>query len=1445
MALAPVGSSPAEPPPIMVSSLAPNVGDTTSPVPQAPGYAPIQGLNESVSPENGSVSFGFQMPLPPGRQLTPGFSVSYNSAGAHYIASSSTTAANYVTENGVLASAGWSYSVPMLTFSASRVTPPGTEARCEVSSSYVYQSADGQRIPLQLTVAGFQWGADNASNACGSQYYPQVTEDHEGAWAARTQPDGTWWDYQPVTVFDPQGNTILFSGTAGFSNASVPQSITDRNGNTVNYTITTAGALTITDTLGRKITTNGFGQLTGDSISVPGMSNQFSVVWGNEFGSAVSNITSVGSSPCPTTTATMGSGKAVTSITGPQGTYTFSYDATFGLVDKITYPNGGYVRYVWGTNAESDEAQLTQFQNGAYSTCTARVDTPAITDRYLSADGTTETEHQHFTYSTAWDVNNPIVWDSKTTVVTTSDLVAGTSYTTTYTNTAGNLSAPTNAATFVGTEMPLAQNITRTDTSGNTLLNVTQTWQTDYPFQLADTQTALNGINTSETSYGYDTLARLTQQDDWGFPNGAKTRLREEDTTYASFAGGVNIMDRPLSIVIRDGGLNWASETDFGYDENTLTATSGIEQHTLITVPRANLTSLHRLLKSDGSSALVTTFAYDDTGQRLSTTDPAGNTTNYSYTDSFTTGTPPTPTNAYVTQVTDALGNTAKYSWNYAGGAMASSTDANTQQTSYTFDAWDRLDQTNAPDGGVTTYAYTPSTIETKRKIDANGDSSDQIQTVDGLDRASVAAHETSTGSWSRVDTCYNGLGLKSFASYPYSSSSNGGAPNCSAAGDSVTYDTLSRPTQVTHSDGTTILTSYTGNASETQDEGNGSVRVAKIGEQDGLGRLVSLCEVTSGVYGPGGTGSACGQDIAATGLLTTYRYDVLGELTSVSQGAETRSSSFDAASRLTQSITPETGTWNYVYDKDTNCSASSFPGDLVSRTDARGIHTCYQYDSDHDLTGKTYSDGTPSVTFTYGGATQLGIGNLVNTAGRLSSESTASNTGEVISYDTLGRPAVEYEITPNTWNASATFNFASGYDLAGDLTSFSYSKGDTATTAYNLAGEALSLSSAVNGTLISGVGYNAAGEETAATLGNGTSETRGYDARLRPNAITSGGYSFGVTSYTPDSGILTSTDSVNGGFTYTMDSLNRIASASCTSGGCSGDSATYNIDRYGNRWSVTGTLPGAAPPTLTFNNAHNQVDGWSYDANGNLLSDTVHTYEYDAENRLISVDNGTTATYVYGAGSQRVRENVGGQVEEFVYGAGPQDLTVVDGNQNPIETDYGFDGRNLATVNSGGSYFAGSDLLGTVRDRANSSGASIETGINWPYGGFRNYSNSISRIHYTDQFEDTESGLDYFGFRYYNTALGRFMTSDPAGMAVADPSDPQSWNQYAYVENQPTTSVDPTGLLGLSDVLGGGAEAGISLANPIVGFATGVAWALSGLFRSSALTCTPKAEPV
>jgi RHS repeat-associated protein len=68
-------------------------------------------------------------------------------------------------------------------------------------------------------------------------------------------------------------------------------------------------------------------------------------------------------------------------------------------------------------------------------------------------------------------------------------------------------------------------------------------------------------------------------------------------------------------------------------------------------------------------------------------------------------------------------------------------------------------------------------------------------------------------------------------------------------------------------------------------------------------------------------------------------------------------------------------------------------------------------------------------------------------------------------------------------------------------------------------------------------------------------------------------------------------------------------------------------------------------------------------------------------------------------------------------------------------------------------------------------------------------------QYHFTGKERDTESGLDYFGARYYASSMGRFMSPDPSQLAYADPTNPQSLNLYSYALNNPVINTDPSGL--------------------------------------------------
>jgi RHS repeat-associated protein len=110
---------------------------------------------------------------------------------------------------------------------------------------------------------------------------------------------------------------------------------------------------------------------------------------------------------------------------------------------------------------------------------------------------------------------------------------------------------------------------------------------------------------------------------------------------------------------------------------------------------------------------------------------------------------------------------------------------------------------------------------------------------------------------------------------------------------------------------------------------------------------------------------------------------------------------------------------------------------------------------------------------------------------------------------------------------------------------------------------------------------------------------------------------------------------------------------------------------------------------------------------------------------------------------------------------------------------------------------YAFSDWLGTKRVTTDPARTMTETCLSLPFGDALNCSGSIdpSEHHFTGKERDAETGFasgnDYFGARYYGSSIGRFMTPDSMPGSL---DDPQSWNLYSYVRNNPLKDTDPDG---------------------------------------------------
>jgi RHS repeat-associated protein len=109
-------------------------------------------------------------------------------------------------------------------------------------------------------------------------------------------------------------------------------------------------------------------------------------------------------------------------------------------------------------------------------------------------------------------------------------------------------------------------------------------------------------------------------------------------------------------------------------------------------------------------------------------------------------------------------------------------------------------------------------------------------------------------------------------------------------------------------------------------------------------------------------------------------------------------------------------------------------------------------------------------------------------------------------------------------------------------------------------------------------------------------------------------------------------------------------------------------------------------------------------------------------------------------------------------------------------------------------------DGVGNVLAVTNSSGVVVEQHDYLPFGqewcgtAICGAVTAGQPKRFTGKERDAETGLDYFGARYYGSKIGRFTTVDPVLNAKDALINPQKWNRYAYVSNNPLRYVDPDG---------------------------------------------------
>jgi RHS repeat-associated protein len=1319
------------------------------------------------------------------------------------------------------------------------ITYSSPHASCSVTayeySNFSYWDNSGTQHPFPYSLSG-AWVVGSGEGGCpptGPQPAPpwSGTATDGSSYTVSVTPSAGNPPTLSATLLDKNGKTIY----AAVAQQPPPSGFSqDRNGNLI-----TPNNGALTDTLGTTALTL-FGVAPNNttlSYTAPSGSTVFYTVKYTSY-TVQTNFGCSGISEYGPISNYLVSEIDLPDIAvNPNDKYLFAYESTpghtsnvTGRVKQITLPTGGTISYTYTSG------NLTGSAVGS-------------TDPIVCADGTTAGLERSTpdTGANYWNYARTQVsgkhWQTTITDPTTNQTV---------------IDFQQDSNTYGGYNFFETQRKTYQGSSSGTLLQTViscyngtttncPTTAVSSPFTQKTLYTQWPSGLESENNFLFNTYGLTTEEDDYDYGPGAPGGLlRKTLTTYASLGNG--IVSMPASIIVQNTSGSTVSEQTFAYDQGTLTTTSGTPQHsTTISGSRGNVTTANYYTNS--SAYLTKNFTYFDTGNVQTATDVNLGVTTYTYSSaSASCG------NSFPTGVTEAITTlTQSATWNCTGGVQLTSVDENNQTTTTLYnDAyfWRPASVTD-PAGAVTSSCYgllssstgsctaNSNQSESTLNLNSNNSTVDSLTTADGLGRQHVQQTRQSPSSttFDSIETDYDALGRPNRTTMPYNGTS--GQTNSSAPAVATTYDALGRVLSTTDANGGTTTYSYSNNdvLVTVGPAPSGENTKQRQLEYNGLGQLTSVCEITVTLSGYG----TCSQSNSQTGYWTKYTYDALGDLLTVTQNAQstsnqqTRTYAYDEMSRLTSETNPESGTTAYTYDSNSTCTPAS-SGDLVKRVDALGNISCFTYDALHRPLTVTYPSGSyASVTlskhFVYDAATVNSVAmaypmSRLAEAYTTSSSCTSKCTDIGFSYTQRGEITSVYQSTPHSggyYNVSQTYwPHGAPSQLSSSITGLpTISYGGTIGSTVGLDGEGRITQVTASGTgqqnPVTGVTYNNSSLPTQVNFGSGDNDIFAYD----PNTMRTTQYQFningqsstGALTWNPNGSMqkLVITDAFNSSDNQTCyygnpsasvagyDDLSRLISANC--GSAAAQTFSYdpfgNINKAGSPYSFNATYSATSNRITCIGGSGSNCSGGvipTYDANGNVTMDSLHTYAWDSDGNSITLDGiGLT----FDALDRMVEQNRSGTYTQIVYAPTGDKLALMSG-QSLSKAFVPLPGQATAVYTSSGlDHYRHSDWLGSARLTSSPTRTVLSTSAYAPFG--EPYAQTgTADLSFTGQNADTTStstSEDYDFLSREYSIQGRWPSPDPAGLAAASPGYPQSWNRYAYVLNNPLALIDPQGL--------------------------------------------------
>ena len=848
------------------------------------------------------------------------------------------------------------------------------------------------------------------------------------------------------------------------------------------------------------------------------------------------------------------------------------------------------------------------------------------------------------------------------------------------------------------------------------------------------------------TSRAYNAYGEQTSEYDYG----------DYDVTGDERTEVTGLYPNSTSYVVNKPGAVWTYD-GIGTSGALLTTTqSYYDNATSWSAPPPSAGLLTKELRwlSSPSSFVSTQREYDAWGNVTATIDELGERTETAFDSVY---------HLLPTSQTNALAQVTTTAWNAGCGSPTLETDLNGLATTMTYDVLCRLTERMEPGGRFERHSWVSlgnpaSQYERIEKPAADGTSEPlwSHRYLDGLGRTwrSVSNGPDAATGDIYVDRSYNARGKLAAVTVPYYWTGGGAQPTTYPT--TLGYDALDRLSKITGADGAYVTRSF-GLWSVTLTDQLGR---SQTDRRNADGHRISHAETVGGVT-----------------RTVNYVYDARGDLAqSIDPNGNVLGFVTDSLGRVIQMTDPDSGLWTYEYD---------VAGRLTAKTDAKSDRTTLSYDPLGRKASKTSNAGTgwaTTVSWTYD-QPRVGFYNV----GKLTAMSDSAG-GETFDHNVAGRVVKAVRTIDGT-----SYTLQYGFDEGDRKRWTTYPDGDTLGTPstpllYDGAGRLKSIPGYVTSAI-----YNAAGQPTRLDNANGTVTTRQYaPARGWLTQITtmSGGAVLQNLSYTRNAtGLITQVTSPHAseGWSYSYDELDRLISATNPSSPTLNQTLTY--DAIGN---VTSNSQFGA---YTYGTAHPHAatsagsSTYSYDAAGLMTSSAGRTMTWNGDQQLASVtDANGTSTFTYDANGARIEQIAGGTTRRYL--GDDYEIDVLGPSTRYVSLAGALIARSDGTTRT----WVHIDQAGTIQAQSDASGSEVHRKTYRPYGEIVSSSGTLGYEPrgYIGQRSDV-SGLLYLHARYYDPALGRFISPD----AIIDGPETVGLNRYAYSANDPVNKKDVNGKKG------------------------------------------------